>query len=78
MKQIEFLQIFMAFQVHMSVVFLFDRFPSVSWGFVQIELGALHEFKNFHKAEVWSKSNEIWGIGWKMIFMKFDKKIQNY
>ena len=44
----------MAIQVHMSVVFLFNTYPSVSQGLVQIQwnLGHWMPFENFHKAEV--------------------------
>ena len=54
MKQTKSLQIIMAFQVHMSVAFPPDTFPSVSWGLVQIQskFGTQAGFKNFHKAKV--------------------------
>jgi hypothetical protein len=44
----------MASQVHMSVVFVSNTFPSVSLALVQIqmEFETLDDFEKFHKAEV--------------------------
>ena len=36
LQKTKFVQNFIALQVHMNVVFLFDTSPNVSWGLVQI------------------------------------------
>jgi hypothetical protein len=48
------LEISRALQVHMSVVFVSNTFPSVSLALVQIqmEFETLDDFEKFHKAEV--------------------------